>query len=204
MRRGTNASASVASNKQGILFSTIPYDSIIGPPILNNSNITFDSIVVDTINWIHVKGEFVADSNYKYIIIGNFYDDLLTDTIHFGNDSIFGTNRFSYYFLDDICVSKDSTLCFTEVGLNEIFRESNLLISPNPSFGIFNVSYPPNFNKPTLEIFDLLGKIRECEIEFEDNSARVKILNFESGVYFIIFKNEHTVLKEKFLLFHNY
>ncbi len=96
------SSASLSSNNQGALFSTISYDSLNLPPINNYSNITNFNIITDSTNWIQVKGSFIADSNYKYICLGNFYSNQNTDTIRFpfGNTN---SNSNSYYFLDIMC-----------------------------------------------------------------------------------------------------
>jgi len=96
-----------ATNKLGILFSTIPYDGPSSPPINNSSHIYASAIITDTINWLTITGSFIADSAYEYIIIGNFFDDANTDTSINDNSNLCK----SYYFVDDVCVSMDSLTC---------------------------------------------------------------------------------------------
>lgn len=72
----------MASNKIGALFSTIAYDDTLNPsPVLNFAHVYEDSIITDTTNWVHLHWNFVADSAYHYLIIGNFFDDSQTDTL---------------------------------------------------------------------------------------------------------------------------
>lgn len=98
----------LASNKIGIRFTTYPFSTPNGTSILpNNCQIFTNTIITDTINWIQVSGSFVADSAYRYAIIGGFFDQLHTDTVHMSSDFL----GQSYYFLDDVCVSTDPTLC---------------------------------------------------------------------------------------------
>ncbi len=96
-----------ASDKLGILFSTINYNDTMPPPINNFAHIYTEFIISDTLEWTTISGVFIADSAYQYISIGTFFDDANIDTIVF-NPNKDGT---TYYFIDDICVSTDSIVC---------------------------------------------------------------------------------------------
>ena len=65
-----------ASNNIGVLFSTVPHvdtEQINSTWDLQNfAHINSQSIVTDTLNWTNVSGSFIADSAYRYIVIGNF------------------------------------------------------------------------------------------------------------------------------------
>ncbi|MBA2612265.1 MAG: hypothetical protein H0U95_09860 [Bacteroidetes bacterium] len=75
------ANTKYATNNIGALFSTkIPSVSAVGSPP-NFSNIKFNQVITDTLNWTSLFGNYLADSNYKYISIGNFYDASLTTTV---------------------------------------------------------------------------------------------------------------------------
>lgn len=93
-----------SSNKIGVLFTT----SITNPfPVHKNfAHFYTDSIITDTSSWSLLSGSFLADSSYRYIIIGNFFNNTSTDTIMHGS---FGCGP--YYYIDDICVSIDSLTC---------------------------------------------------------------------------------------------
>lgn len=93
----------IASNNIGIKLSTVPFDSASPPPLTNYSHLRLSSIMTDSANWLKVSGSLIADSNYQYIMIGNFYEDEFTDTINLANFT-----QQAYYYIDDVCVSVDS------------------------------------------------------------------------------------------------
>jgi hypothetical protein len=55
-------------------------------------------IITDTINWTEIGGIYTAQGGEKYITIGNFKNDLNTDTLRTNN----GTISASYYYIDDV------------------------------------------------------------------------------------------------------
>ena len=67
-----------ATNKFGILFSTVPYSKNNTPAINITPQVISSQIITDTIDWINISGSFIADSTYNYIILGNFNDDITT------------------------------------------------------------------------------------------------------------------------------
>lgn len=99
--------AKCGCNNIGVLFTTIPYSNTNWLPIANFAHISTSIIIIDTINWVNIFGSFIADSAYEYIAIGNFYDDINTDTINLNTSNI----CLTYYFIDDVCVSIDSLTC---------------------------------------------------------------------------------------------
>ncbi len=63
----------VATNKQGAKFTTSQYSFNNPIPTNNFSPIYSDSIISDTVNWVQIKGSLIADSAYKYLVIGEFF-----------------------------------------------------------------------------------------------------------------------------------
>lgn len=101
----------ITHNNIGVMFTTYSYYDPFGAlPLPNFAHINETEIISDTINWIKISGSFIADSAYTFIVIGNFFDNTFIDTLNFP-DSV--GNFRSYYFIDDVCVSKDSCLCDT-------------------------------------------------------------------------------------------
>src|SRR5690606_13972727 len=62
-------------------------------------------ILSDTANWTLISGSFTADSAYHYLVIGNFFEDLLTDTLNMDSGPAAG----AYYYVDSVSVSPEST-----------------------------------------------------------------------------------------------
>jgi hypothetical protein len=72
---GTPNYTSLATSKAGLRFSTIPYSFTNPVPINNFTHYFCSTILNDTVNWVQLKGSYVADSAYQYVAIGNFFDD---------------------------------------------------------------------------------------------------------------------------------
>lgn len=179
-----------SSNHIGVKFTTQTFSSygntFVGSPLMNNSaHIYVDSMITDTANWVKVSGNVIADSAYQYLVIGNFFDDDHTDT------SIIGAAPFcySYYFVDDVCLSTDSSGCLV-TDVQELNAEGELSISPNP-FGeqcsIKIVGW--NSNDIRLKLTDEFGRLREVNYNSYLQSKRTTLTiykgNLEKGMYFL-------------------
>jgi hypothetical protein len=96
-----------ACNNQGVLFTMTEHiwSGVTGdgPEFIprNYAHVNNPEIVTDTTGWTLISGSFVADSAYRYIVLGNFFSDALTDTVHLSTDP----SLAAYYFYDAICVS---------------------------------------------------------------------------------------------------
>ncbi len=140
----------IACNKFGMKLSTVPYDSTQSLLLVNNfAHIFSDSIISDSVQWFNLKGSFIADSNYHYLILGNFFDDMQTDTI-----SLNTTPDASYYYVDDVCLSVDSAFCDNWTSLNnEIIHSANQInIFPVPTLNKVNIE--SKFSMIKIELID--------------------------------------------------
>jgi hypothetical protein len=183
-----------ASNKLGMLFSTTAYSSTSPTPINNFAHFYTDSIITDTANWTLISGSFIADSNYSYLAIGNFFDSTNTDTLNMNNTAL-----GSYYYIDNICISTDSLTCNQPVGLNNADIKNLFFNSyPNP------VSEKLNFvvdKKGFYKVFliDVFGRIIiSKELKFENDFINVS--QYPNGVYFIQLLDKNKILKTNKLI----
>ena len=69
---------SVFINNLGFLFTNFKPDSSLLHNAINRYHIKCDNVITDTLNWTVIKGSFIADSNYSYLILGNLLDDANT------------------------------------------------------------------------------------------------------------------------------
>jgi hypothetical protein len=175
------------SNKLGAKFTTYNYSGVEGDPFLmtNTSQIHTDSLLKDTTNWVQIKGSFVADSAYQYIIIGNFYDDSNTDTSNC-------SGAYSYAFIDMVCVSTDSILCSspTYVASSDALQEMN--IYPNPATTQLNIDFN-NINKPyQVIVYDSYGQVVLKNQEISVSHSTIDITDLPKGILLlqILFKNQ--------------
>lgn len=103
----------LATNKLGARFTTYAYlDDCNSTPLANHCQVYTNQVITDTLNWIKVSGSFVADSAYRYIVIGGFFEDALLDTVVINYHATYPHVIYqSYYYVDDVCVSTDPEIC---------------------------------------------------------------------------------------------
>jgi len=185
--------ATIASNKMGVKFSSIPYSYSNPAPINNVAHFFTDSIITDTVKWSKIRGSFIADSAYSYIIIGNFFNDSLTDTI------MLSSGNLAYYYIDDLCVSTDSLYCENWLGVNEqsVSKKEEITIYPNPCTNKLNVQFNNVPNEyTTISILDITGKTimqtQTTENEFTFNTGKLA-----KGLYLVKVETASTVALQK-------
>jgi hypothetical protein len=173
-------SVNCGTNNLGILFSTKPYSDSIPMTIHNHAQIYSLITITDTMNWVAISGSFISDSAYRYIIVGNFYDSTHTTQV-----IINGSDCVSYYFIDDICVSDDSSYCanYNYSETNEIKEFSGITIYPNPAKDelIVNIAL---IEKSSFELFDIWGAKRKVvHLDNYSTAARINISELNNGLY---------------------
>jgi hypothetical protein len=96
--------ARYASKDLGVYFSNSLISGITNynplpftPQVINNSG-----YITDTLNWVLVSGVYRAVGGEDYIIIGNFKNDLATDTILFNASATF---YHAYILIDDVSLT---------------------------------------------------------------------------------------------------
>jgi hypothetical protein len=189
------------SNNIGLRLSTTPYSSSDPAPIDNFAHLHSTSIISDTVNWVRISGSFVADSAYSYVMLGNFYNDSNTDTSTVSCGSCL--NKHSYYLIDDICVSLDSTLCNGGidalpciVSVAESSIDSPFNIYPNPARD--HIKVENGSNTPfDIEIYSSNGLPLYEAQDLAPGSFQVDIDPFSKGMLFVKIrvKNKNYIYK---------
>ncbi len=160
------------------IFSEVPPNSYF----TNFSHINCTSIVTDTLNWQTISGSFIADSAYRYMIIGNFFAQNLTDTLLF-NDAY----SLAYYYIDDVCLSNNPTFCEepTQI-IAKPNDDYNISIFPNPAENYFHIEIDKTTykKKPKIEIYTALGKLVHKQ-QLNEINTKINTTGLKSGVYFI-------------------
>ena len=120
------------------------------PQVVNSPT----NLLLDTVNWMGISGQFTAQGGEKFLTIGNFYPNELSvvsyDTVveHPGN--------FAYYFIDDVTVSKCSTF---GTSVNALVQTNQpLRVHPNPASSNITVTRSSNTNA-ALQIVDAVGRV---------------------------------------------
>lgn len=177
------------SNNIGMRLSTVAYTPSNPAPIDNFSHLHSQTIIGDTVNWIKITGSVIADSAYTYVMLGNFYDDANTDTLLYNCATCY--NFYSYYLVDNICVSTDSVYCNSgidsspcTVSIRELNDGSKLNVFPNPTNDVINISFN-GIQSETIQLTDILGEIIYSETFKGKSNISFSLTAYPSGIYFL-------------------
>lgn len=194
------AGSNGGNDKTGILFSCFKYDLNNLPPMQNFSQVYADSIITDTVGWTQVTGSFVADSNYQYITLGNFYTDSFTNSILYYQ--INGEGRLAYYFVDDVCVTTDSKGCDFTNGLDDVNVQIPFSIYPNPANDVLNITLN-SVNVKSLALYNSQGHLEYMNkaVAKKDN-YQIELKDFPQGIYLLEVNLNQKILSQKILIFH--
>ncbi|MBL0127298.1 MAG: T9SS type A sorting domain-containing protein [Flavobacteriales bacterium] len=123
-----------ATNNIGMLFTmelNECMDSTTPFPLRNSAQVRSLDVVSDTAGWTLVSGSFVADSAYRYLIIGNQFDNAQTVLYDLDPDTLLG-QYVAYTLIDGVCVSLDPLGCPLANGVaDQSIPEGRLY--PNPA-----------------------------------------------------------------------
>ena len=184
-----NFSAVCATNNLGAKLTMNNYtiygsDSVNSPLTNNFAHINHTEIIVDTINWTEISGEVTADSNYRFLVIGNFFDDNNTDSISF----VQANTCESYYYIDDVMINEVNENSLTKKYINiNYYQNGNELIFEN--FENYTVE---------IQILSIEGKKLYSKQLFVNNKFNFSSLS--SGYYYIIFITEKGMYSKKIII----
>lgn len=193
------------SNNIGLRLSTVAYNPSAPAPIDNFAQLRSTSIITDTLNWIKISGSIVADSAYTYLMMGNFYDDANTDTLLYNCATCY--NSYSYYLVDNICVSTDSAFCnggidavSCTVSVQEFKNNDAVNIYPNPASDFVTISLS-DVHYNSILLTDMFGKTFYNENINGKSTVNLNLAPYPSGVYFLklINQKEQKTLSKKII-----
>jgi hypothetical protein len=158
-------------------------DSISGSPtdtlnyilqVVNNPA----NLLLDTVNWMVVSGQFTAQGGEKFLTIGNFYPNELSvvsyDTV------VEQPGNFAYYFIDDVTVSKCSNF---GTAVSDLTETRSLQVYPNPASTEITVTLPSN-KTASLQIVDAVGRVMHS-VEIDSHQPVIDVSDFPDGLYFL-------------------
>jgi hypothetical protein len=183
--RADHINMGYSTNKIGVKFTKVKQSYV---QINNVAHYYSNNVITDTLNWTKISGNFISDSIYQYIMLGNFFDDINTTKI---ND---GIGSYAYYYIDDVCLSTDSIFCasLNEVGIQEIKNSvENLIFYPNPANEKITVRTSGEFR-----IYSPMGY--SILLESAESKNEIDTSKLPSGLYFIKYKNK----THKFIINH--
>jgi len=89
------------------------------------------------------------------------------------------------------------TVTVLPTSINELFKENNLKIFPNPNNGTFTIEYNLSHENYVLEIVDVMGKVVYQERFNTNNQQEIKLSTLNIGIYFVRIMNEFSIYSTK-------
>lgn len=179
-----NYRTDVSISNIGVHFYTNSYGGTNQAPTDNVSQVFSANIISDTLNWTEIKGSFIADSNYQYVGIGNFFD--INHTNYIQNDTLYTQ---AYYFVDDICISTDSLYCEQLTGLSHINTNFAIQIFPNPARDWIEIG---GNEIKSLKFYDVSGR-QKLSFDHVITPLKINISELNPGVYIIQIETKNRI-----------
>jgi hypothetical protein len=187
----------LASNNIGVLLMTDNFlnsEEIGATP--NYSSFHRTDLITDTVNWVNISYQFIADSAYQFLAFGNFFEDSLTDTLRVGGEP--DGNVTSYYYLDDFCLSTSPNECDFVISTDNFkFEPESVKLWPNPCSSNLNIDLKVPIQK--IDIFSMEGKLINSVIGNGKQSVILKV-DLESGTYIAVLKTKEAIIKKRFMV----
>ncbi len=166
-----------------------------GPPFpfRNYAHLHSVEVITDTAEWTLVSGTFVADSAYRYLVLGNFFEDALTDTVHLAGS----TSQGAYYFIDGVCVTAGPAGCPFLVGVPEQEEGQTIYLWPNPANAWVHVQGGPG----EVEVTDALGRLVYSGRTEGEVAVRVDVSRWSNGQYVLHMQGKQRIV-QRFVVMH--
>jgi len=156
---GGNQPIDVGSNNIGVLFTMEPYEWVYPMPqfgLRNFAHVYSADVITDTLGWTLVSGSFVADSAYRYLVIGNHFENALTDTAFIGPSPWGIYYGWAYSLVDQVCVSPNPQGCPLANGIDDT-AERLIGVFPNPARHDLHVRFGESL-VGEVRVMDMLGR----------------------------------------------
>ncbi len=191
---GSYYNVTYACNRLGAFFTTQAYhyqDNLMEIP--NEAHVYEENIITDTLDWVTISGSFVADQPFTYMGLGVFFDFDSLSVLQL----VPGLSLGSYYFIDDVCVSRlpecDGTTMTEE-------KETHINIFPNPADDIvFIESNVTNFK---VGLYNLKGQEVIPHQQSTGFKFELNLNNLSEGIYLLEYQSATVRKRKKLVVVH--
>lgn len=175
-----------ASNNMGLLFSTGFFLQNELDPVPGYAHVRTQQVIEDSLTWTIISGSFIADSAYRYVVVGNFFSDEETDAIVVNPD---GYWNLAYYYVDDVCVSPDPLYCQLISGLAETASSSFRVWQGEG--GALQLAGLQRSEVAHIVVHDAIGRLVAQQQVRERDSMSLGTLSWTSGAYVVVAHLQH-------------
>ena len=149
-----------------------------------------DTFLTDIHGWTRIEGSFTATGGERYLTIGNFDNDLNTDTLFIGGGVPPSNSpeywNLSYYYVDAVSVIPDSIY----LGAGDLEeRELSISIYPNPATSSLTIQS----KTPLAQVWlmDAVGRVLRYTtlVRGTQDDHTIDISALPTGIYFLELTN---------------
>jgi hypothetical protein len=155
------------------------------------------NLLNDNTNWVQIKGSFIATGGEEFIVLGNFKDDNSTDTLSVCTSSNLDFMS-AYYYIDDVCISTDSTLCanYDYNGIKNEALINTFQIYPNPADNLLTIQNPKGVAY-TYTLYNLNGSILFEQLQAQHSVKEVDLSSLAAGIYVLSIQSAGLIYNHK-------
>lgn len=147
-------------------------------------------IISDTVQWTLVSGTYTATGGESYLTIGNFLDDVTTQTEEYDPN---GWGR-GYYFVDDVSVTDMETS-----SIDDQHKHDGIYFYPNPAIDKLYIETNTADNIH-LELFDMNGfLVFNVNV---NNKSSIDVTTLENGIYTLVMNTNSRTIQKKIVIMH--
>ena len=180
-------------NNLGVHLSTTPVLSSDTEPLDVIPQIIDTSFIDEIDEWVLISDTIIADEDYRYLTIGNFYNDANTMTQENPSASNEPGTYGAYYFVDDVSVEETILTSAKEVELSR-FR-----LFPNPVSNSLKIEFSKSEGLNELRVFNIKGDEVFRQNVGNQSFIELDCTGFSNGTYIVQVKNEKGVFNQKFV-----
>ena len=185
--------ASVGGISPRLMSSGIGLRMSVGPiPIpddwiqydFNSALVHMTTLLQDTSGWTHLQAEFIPDSAYEYVQIGNFFEEDSTTAITISSK---GGGLYAYAFIDDICVSQTEGACSPVDAIEHGNSAQAAFGAWVDDEGNLLVNWGVGFTTPaSMRVLDVTGRVlAEMVVSVPSGRTTHSVPFCASGVYIV-------------------
>jgi len=139
--------------------------------------------LTDTANWVLISDTVLAVGGEKYITIGNFHPDSVSDTVRFNPNQppiLNSPTTSAYYYIDDVFVYAIDSV---PSGISPPTPQRvELEVWPNPTTDVLNIKITHKFN--LVRLLDMSGRCVIAE-NIATSNYMMRLDGIPSGMYLL-------------------
>jgi hypothetical protein len=146
--------------------------------------------------WTKVTGTFNASGGENFITIGNFNSTVNTTSLAIETNTMVYNPNCIYFYIDDICVTSDSSFNETWTGIEtQVFNNKAIIkLYPNPTYERLFIKRNKLIKNLNLTIYNSKMSV---QLEFINlNQEELDISSLSSGIYIVKLWSENFIQKE--------